>query len=551
MIGAWWQSHRPSTRRLAQVYSALLYNAHLKGFAEGKLYTGNVKALCVPGLNCYSCPGAVGACPLGSLQNALAASGHTAGWYVLGILLLFGISLGRTVCGWLCPMGLLQELLHAFPTPKIRKNRITGILSYIKYVILAVLVIAVPLYFGLVRNMPMPAFCKFLCPAGTLEGAVGLLANPANEGMLAQLGLLFTGKWVILVLIGLACVFCYRSFCRFLCPLGAIYGLFNRFALTGVRVDPVRCNHCGACVHCCPMDIRHVNDRECIACGRCMGSCAQNAISLRCGSFVLAGPGEKGSREMTEGPGAEEPGGSGKRRKAVLLRCVLAAVLAAALIWFNRPEDAASAGQNAPEAMETATGEIVAEGMSAEDAASAGQSAPGTAESAEGEIVAVETAVEDAPAAGQSDAPVGHETGQQLEEFTCTLTDGTEFRLADTRGKVVFINQWATYCTPCVAELPAFEQLQEEHPEIVVLAFHHWLESTPKAVPYIEEMGWADWQVRFTVDTKDDSILDRIGGDNTMPRTVVLNPRGEVIYNEQRSVTYEMLCTLLEMAEEQ
>ena len=101
----WWRSHRPTTRRLAQVYCALLYNANLKGFVEGKIYTGPVKNVCVPGLNCYSCPGAVGACPLGALQNAAASTGARAGTYVLGILMLFGIILGRMVCGWLCPMG--------------------------------------------------------------------------------------------------------------------------------------------------------------------------------------------------------------------------------------------------------------------------------------------------------------------------------------------------------------------------------------------------------------------------------------------------------------
>ena len=80
----WLRRHRPTTRRLVQVYSALLYNAHLKGFITGEIYRGKTKAVCVPGFNCYSCPGAVGACPLGSIQNALASAGHRAGWYVLG-----------------------------------------------------------------------------------------------------------------------------------------------------------------------------------------------------------------------------------------------------------------------------------------------------------------------------------------------------------------------------------------------------------------------------------------------------------------------------------
>ena len=92
-----WQAFRPTKRRLVQLYAALLHNAYLRGFIEGKIYEGKAKALCVPGLNCYSCPGAAGACPLGSIQNALAATGHRAGWYVLGMIMLFGVVLGRTI----------------------------------------------------------------------------------------------------------------------------------------------------------------------------------------------------------------------------------------------------------------------------------------------------------------------------------------------------------------------------------------------------------------------------------------------------------------------
>jgi polyferredoxin len=209
------QVHRPTTRRLVQLYAALLHNAYIKGFIDGKIYEGKAKYLCVPGLNCYSCPGAVGSCPLGALQNALSSAGHRAGWYVLGMILLFGVVLGRTICGWLCPLGLIQELLHKIPTPKIRKNRVTAILSRLKYGFLAIFVLAVPLYYGLAKGLPLPAFCKYICPAGTLEGAAGHLANPGNASMYEMLGLLFTRKWVILVVIGLACVFCWRSFSVF------------------------------------------------------------------------------------------------------------------------------------------------------------------------------------------------------------------------------------------------------------------------------------------------------------------------------------------------
>ena len=233
-FAAWWSAHKPTTRRLIQVYAALLYNAYVKGFIKGDIYTGSIKNFCVPGFNCYSCPGAIGACPLGALQNALASSDKRAPYYVLGILMLYGLILGRTICGWLCPLGLIQELFYKIPTPKVKKSRFTHALSYLKYVLLAVFVVIIPLAYSL-QQYPVPGFCKYICPAGTFEGAMGLLANPVNAGKFSILNILFTRKFVIMVAILLACVFFYRAFCRFLCPLGAIYGLFARVSILGAN----------------------------------------------------------------------------------------------------------------------------------------------------------------------------------------------------------------------------------------------------------------------------------------------------------------------------
>ncbi len=261
---------RRFARRYVQLLAAVLYNCNFKGFATGKIWQGNTKGVCVPGLNCYSCPGAVAACPLGSLQTALLSSKYKFPYYVLGTFLLLGLFLGRFICGFFCPFGFLQELLHKIPTPKIQKSSVTRGLSYLKYGILLIFVIAVPLI------TLAPGFCKYLCPAGTLEA--GILLTLLQERLRAMTGALFTWKAAVLILILLTCVFCFRAFCRFLCPLGAIYSFFNPVSFFGIKVDQAKCIHCDACVRHCKMDVRKVCDRECIQCGECIGRCPASAI---------------------------------------------------------------------------------------------------------------------------------------------------------------------------------------------------------------------------------------------------------------------------------
>ena len=489
---------RPANRRLVQLYAALLYNANLKGFIDGHIYSGDLKAACVPGLNCYSCPGAIASCPLGALQNALNAAGHTAPWYVLGILALFGVILGRTICGWICPLGLIQELLHKIPTPKIRKSSITRKLSYLKYVILAVFVIAVPLVYGVGKGIILPGFCKYICPAGTLEGAVGLLQNPANSSSFLQLGAVFTNKWVIMVVLGLSCVFCYRSFCRFICPLGAIYGFFNRFSLTGVKVNPERCNGCGQCVAKCQMDVRHVGDHECISCGKCMDACAQGAISLQCGKITLKGP--------AIGKNADPEPVIRKRKKNGRIAWGIAlAVLVFAVGWFNLIEPAISRAHPS----------------------SAAVTAPET---------------EDALASGLA---IGTEVGHLAPDFVTELLSGGTFRLSEHRGRVVIINFWAVTCAPCIEELPYYEQLKTTYPDVEILAVHHKA-GAGKAKDFLADKGWD--HLDFALDSKDKGILPLLNASDAMPQTIVLNQQGVVTYNAQTPLTYEKLEELYKAA---
>jgi len=552
---SWWQAHKPTTRRLVQLYSALLHNAYIKGFIDGKIYTGAAKYACVPGFNCYSCPGAVGSCPLGSIQNALSSTGHRAGWYVLGILLLFGVTLGRTICGWLCPLGLIQELLHKIPTPKLKKSRITRALSWLKYVILAVFVIAIPLWYGLRYQIPLPGFCKYICPAGTFEGAMGHLANPANTSYYSMLGILFTRKFVIMLVIGLACIFCYRSFCRFLCPLGAIYGLWNRFNVIGVKVDNSLCSHCGACVRHCGMDVWCVGDHECISCGKCMDVCSQGAISIKAGKITLKAPGRGRADDAPVAPA------NGRRPGRILWGAAIA-LLCFAIVWFNFLDPAVrkNVEQERPtneveavvETEESAVTEVLAEteepavteAVAETEEFAVTEAVVETEESVVAEA-SVKTEVSGNGADYESSAPVGHEVGQQLEDFTVQCYDGSEFHLAQTRGKIVFINLWATHCTPCVHELPYFSELYEAHEgDIAMIAVHSKL-VTMDPETFLSDK---DYTMPFATDT-DDAVTNIVGGTGTLPQTIVLNRRGEVIFNQIGSITPEMLAALYEEAD--
>ena len=265
-------------RKLIQLASAFIYNANLPGFASGSIYKGDSKGICVPGLNCYSCPGAVASCPLGALQNAISSMPRKAPFYIVGFILLVGLVFGRVVCGFLCPFGLIQELLYKIPTPKVQKSKFTRKLTWIKYLILTVFVIALPLWYAFAKGLPVPTFCKYICPAGTLEGGISLVVMNANLRKVA--GFLFGWKTIVCIAILVLCVFMYRAFCRFLCPLGAIYSLFAKIALITVWVDETKCSGCGKCVCECKMDIKKVGDRECIHCGQCISCCPKKCIFL-------------------------------------------------------------------------------------------------------------------------------------------------------------------------------------------------------------------------------------------------------------------------------
>ena len=266
-----------------QAGATLLTNIHLPNFFRGGIYQGKGKSVCVPGLNCYSCPAASGACPIGSFQAVVGSSKFVFSYYITGFLILLGVLLGRFICGFLCPFGWLQELLHKIPSKKLSTKKLKP-LTYLKYIILLLAVVLLPALAVNDVGMGDPFFCKYICPQGVLEGAIPL--SLVNEGIRAALGTLFVQKLFILLAVVALSILFYRPFCKWICPLGAFYALLNKISLLEIKMDEQKCVSCGKCAASCKMDVdvrKTPNHAECIRCGKCITACPAEALCFHYG----------------------------------------------------------------------------------------------------------------------------------------------------------------------------------------------------------------------------------------------------------------------------
>lgn len=473
----------PSKRKIMQLYFAVLFNANLKGFVTGNIYQGSTKKFCAPGINCYSCPGAVGACPLGSLQGSFSAD-HSTIWYVGGILLLYSLMFGRMICGWLCPFGLVQELIYKIKTPKMKKSPATRLLSYLKYAILVFFVFVVPIMFAF-RDTPLPTFCKYICPAGTLEGGIGLLSNAVNASYFSMLGPLFTWKFLLMVSILIGCVFIFRLFCRFLCPLGALYGLFNKLSFFGIKVEKSKCTDCGLCQSKCKVDIYRPGDQECISCGACVDVCPTQAI-------LWKGP------KLNFKNDTPEKADKRKLVTRIISTVVMAAVLIGAIAYYWNQEDLTN------------------------------------------------------PNPGIITADRGNEVGDLCYNYDLEIVDGNggSGQTIDptATGKITVINFWGTWCTPCVAELPYFDQIASEYADSVSVFAIHSSISKETAPEYIGKY-YPETKMVFSWDGGEGftgEYYTALGGRGTYPYTVILDENGIIVKVFVSSVTYEDLKNVVE-----
>ena len=269
-----WKRHR------VQILWALLTNSYLIGFVQGKIYKGKLKNLCVPGLNCYSCPGAAGTCPIGALQAVIGNWNFKFAFYAAGFLVFVGALMGRFVCGWLCPFGLIQDLLYKIPFPrKLRTFKGDRLLRKLKYVVLLFFVILLPMFLVDVLGQGAPYFCKLICPVGTLDGGIPLVL--LNKSMHGALGWLYAWKNVLLLFTVFLSILIYRPFCKYICPLGAVYSVFNPISVFRYRIDREKCVGCDACAKVCKMQVNpaeNPNHPECIRCGQCKKACPKQCI---------------------------------------------------------------------------------------------------------------------------------------------------------------------------------------------------------------------------------------------------------------------------------
>ena len=275
-------------RRISQYLFTFLGNSYWLFPWHGPIYRGSLKKLCFVGLNCYSCPAAVTSCPIGALQNFLAglrfnlqAGSLLFGFYVIGFLGMIGALIGRMPCGWMCPFGLIQEWIYKIPFPKFnlwRPLKWGPFITLFLFVIILPLAITDPIGFGYTW------YCKYICPAGTLEAGLPLLA--LRPELRSLVGPLFSWKMAVLIAVIVLSMLISRPFCRMLCPLGAIYGLMNRYSIMQLKFKQEACVSCKACYAICPTGVRFydgkddINSAACIRCLRCVNICPAGGIRV-------------------------------------------------------------------------------------------------------------------------------------------------------------------------------------------------------------------------------------------------------------------------------
>ena len=238
----------------------------------------------LPILNCQACEMSTGGCPIGMIQWSLINKRFPA--YSLGIVLLFAALLGRVVCGWLCTFGLISDLLDRYMYIKGVRNKFRPIfaMNFVKYFVI--------IFIGSAFIWTVPYFCIFICQSANIYGLVPYWLTSGLEGFKQAFS---AGTWLhtilvfhlssIAVMLVFAILFGGRWFCKFVCPLGAVYGLFNYISpIQVVHIDS-KCTNCKRCIKECPMNVdlkrnKFIDVTSCIRCGKCTKICSARKFKI-------------------------------------------------------------------------------------------------------------------------------------------------------------------------------------------------------------------------------------------------------------------------------
>ncbi len=233
-----------------------------------------------PFLNCQACEMASGGCPIGSMQASLMQMRLPL--LPLAVLFITGLALGRWICGWLCPFGLLSDIFDRISRRVWRPHEGW---TALKFAVL-LLVFLVPPAMGLLGGTTWLPFCSTICPSGSVYGLLPFYATTGarefgrafTPGHLPALAAIAFHAFVLYLFIWLAVKISGRVFCKYLCPLGAFLGLFNRFSFVRIGHEAESCTDCGKCAKKCPVGVQlskadFLTESNCIRCGRCVTLC--------------------------------------------------------------------------------------------------------------------------------------------------------------------------------------------------------------------------------------------------------------------------------------
>ena len=263
-------------RLISQMFFLLLAN-----LGALRIKTG----FCYPFFYCHGCPAASAGCPLGTIEHAVYRG--KIGWMLLLYPLLFiatiGMVFGRAICGWACPIGLLQRATYPISQRRSIKKlsqKISPVLlryaRFIKYLNLVLLVFLTTYFIGFMFTN--------ICPVGFLTGTIPILALNYGQFVPNQF---FYVALIIFILFIILILLSGRGWCKYFCPLGALLAPFNKISLLHIEIETDKCLHCNLCSDACPMgiDVPNMNrSPECILCGRCIDVCPQNIIHFKVGA---------------------------------------------------------------------------------------------------------------------------------------------------------------------------------------------------------------------------------------------------------------------------